>query len=327
VDALHPEGGALSYIHINLDGTLAKGLMIHGENCPQCLPATSYLGGPMRALPLYNFPAFEAACKDLRAKGWTVWSPAEHDLEGGFDPATTDMADFNLADALVWDFQKIMESSYLIVLPGWEKSTGTTWEATVAYATGKPVLQYPELTPVDLPDVVTNPVQVRTAEEAAVRVLKSREAAADTYAHMRGVDGPGAYERHPGDVGPHSDVPKVGDWTFPPTAEWRSVDPITGGEKGSKPERFDLIPADVMEELARHYGRGCLKYEDNNWRKGYAWSLSIAALERHLSKFKQRIDVDHDPEVGDFPHLVAVIWHACALLWFQKNQKGTDDRA
>ena len=81
------------------------------------------------------------------------------------------------------------------------------------------------------------------------------------------------------------------------------------------------------EELARHYGRGCQKYADRNWERGYKWSLSVAALERHLNLWKQGQDVDHDPEIGDFPHLVAVIWHACALLAFGKRGIGTDDRA
>ena len=45
----------------------------------------------------------------------------------------------------------IAESSCVIVLPGWEKSTGCHWEFTVVYPLGKPVFQYPELTPVELP--------------------------------------------------------------------------------------------------------------------------------------------------------------------------------
>jgi hypothetical protein len=278
----------------------------------------------MRALPLYNFPAFEAACKDLRAKGWTVWSPAEHDLEGGFDPATTDMADFNLADALVWDFQKIMESSYLIVLPGWEKSTGTMWEATVAYATGKPVLQYPELTPVDLPDVVTNPVQVRTAEEAAVRVLKSREAAADTYAHMRGVDGPGAWSRlsaleqmRQDSAAPREEYRKVLE------GEIRVVDAVTGGAKGQKDAQLSPLDPQALLRVAEVAGYGAKKYDRVNYLKGFAWHLSFDAMQRHLLGFWGGEDID--PESG-LPHLAHAAWHCLALLAFMEKGLGTDDR-
>ena len=63
--------------------------------------------------------------------------------------------------------------------------------------------------------------------------------------------------------------------------EIRMVDPVTGGEKGSKEARFDLIPGDTLEDIARHYGRGSLKYADWNWLKGYKWSLSFAAMMRH----------------------------------------------
>jgi hypothetical protein len=105
--------------------------------------------------------------------------------------------------------------------------------------------------------------------------------------------------------------------------ELRVIDPVTGGEKGSKLARFDLIPQDVLWMLAEHYGRGAQKYEDRNWERGYKWSLSYAALMRHLSAFWQGEDTD--AETGS-PHIIAAVWHAMALAAFQERAIGTDDR-
>lgn len=104
--------------------------------------------------------------------------------------------------------------------------------------------------------------------------------------------------------------------------EIRVVDPTTGGEKGSKIERFDLIPNEFERALATHYGVGARKYADRNWERGYKWSLSVAALRRHLAAW---IDgEDCDPETGS-NHLIAVAWHAIALFIFQIRRLGTDD--
>lgn len=105
-------------------------------------------------------------------------------------------------------------------------------------------------------------------------------------------------------------------------------DEKTGGKKGTKLARFDCIPQDVLWELAEHYGRGQEKYPDvepgqANWQRGYNWNLSYAALMRHLSSWLQGEDVDE--ETGS-NHLIAVIWHAMALRWFQIHGKGTDTR-
>jgi|SRR5665213_2072265 len=105
--------------------------------------------------------------------------------------------------------------------------------------------------------------------------------------------------------------------------ETRMTDP-SGGQKGAKLARFDLLPWDVLGELAEHYGKGALKYEDRNWQKGYAWSLNIAALGRHLAAFLSGEDTD--PETGS-SHIIAVAWHCFALRWFQLHDKGTDDRS
>lgn len=105
--------------------------------------------------------------------------------------------------------------------------------------------------------------------------------------------------------------------------EVRVVNETTGGEKGQKLERFDLVPAEAMADVARHYGIGARKYADNNWRRGYNWSLSLAALERHLNQFKAGDDIDD--ETGS-PHMAAVVFHALALLTFMDEHPELDDR-
>lgn len=106
--------------------------------------------------------------------------------------------------------------------------------------------------------------------------------------------------------------------------EVRVTNEVTGGQKGSKLARYDLIPVYPLHALAEHYGRGALKYEPNNWRKGYNWSLNIAALKRHLAAFESGEDIDE--ETGS-PHLAAVAWHVFALLEFGVTHPELDDRA
>lgn len=105
--------------------------------------------------------------------------------------------------------------------------------------------------------------------------------------------------------------------------EVRVTDPSTGGEKGAKPERFSLIPFDAMDEILRGYTYGADKYSPHNWRRGYKWSLSFDALMRHLTAWWE--GEDRDKESG-LNHLAHAAWHCIALLWFQLNDKGTDDR-
>ena len=109
---------------------------------------------------------------------------------------------------------------------------------------------------------------------------------------------------------------------FKGETEVRVKDPITGGEKGQKLERFDLIPNEFEKALATHYGIGSQKYEDRNWEKGYRWSLSVGALRRHLAAWLSGESVD--PETGS-NHLIAVAWHAIALFIFELRGLGTDD--
>lgn len=97
----------------------------------------------------------------------------------------------------------------------------------------------------------------------------------------------------------------------------------TGGEKGTKEERFDLLPWEAIAKVARHYGKGAEKYEAHNWRRGYEWSKSYAALMRHLTAFWSGEDIDE--ETGS-PHMAAVVFHALTLLTFMDEQRDFDDR-
>lgn len=95
----------------------------------------------------------------------------------------------------------------------------------------------------------------------------------------------------------------------------------TGGRKGQKLARFDLIPPRSMIALAEHFGRGAAKYEDRNWEKGYNWSLNFQALMRHMWLWWNGEDGDDGG-----PHLHAALWHACVLIEFAATHPELDDR-
>src|SRR5437867_12565425 len=101
-----------------------------------------------------------------------------------------------------------------------------------------------------------------------------------------------------------------------------ATDAITGGQKGTKLARFSLIPSEFLWALAEHYGVGARKYEDRNWEKGYKWSQSLDALQRHLHQWI--LGEKLDPETGSH-HLIAVAWHACAIFIYELRGLGTDD--
>lgn len=105
--------------------------------------------------------------------------------------------------------------------------------------------------------------------------------------------------------------------------EVRITDPVTGGQKGQKDARFGGMDAWAALELARVYGYGEGKYERFNYLKGYAWSLSIDALFRHLFAFLAGENAD--PESG-LLHTAHVAWHAQTLTAFALRGLGTDDR-
>ncbi len=105
--------------------------------------------------------------------------------------------------------------------------------------------------------------------------------------------------------------------------EVRHTDPVTGGQKGEKPCRMDLFPAPFMWEVGEVYGMGAKKYNDHNWAKGYKWSLSTAAMLRHLFMWLRGEKLDKE---SGLHHLAHVAWHCGTLFTFEENALGTDDR-
>lgn len=88
--------------------------------------------------------------------------------------------------------------------------------------------------------------------------------------------------------------------------------------------RMDLLPWDVLLELAEHYRKGTLKYGDRNWEKGLKWNEGTAAsLARHLAAWSCGEDID--PENGSH-HDLAILWNAASMVAYRIRGIGTDDR-
>jgi hypothetical protein len=104
-----------------------------------------YIAGPMTGIKYFNAPAFADAAFRLRLVGYDVFSPAENDINNGFElgkmtghEALTDHG-YSLREALKQDLAWICDNAEgIAVLPGWEKSKGVAAEIALATALGIP---------------------------------------------------------------------------------------------------------------------------------------------------------------------------------------------
>jgi hypothetical protein len=131
-----------------------------------------YLAGPMRGIPEYNFPAFEAACKRLREMGHDVWSPHERDLADGFNPKT-DKA-HSLKHYMKIDLPAVLDCDIVAVLPGWENSQGAKLEVHTANECGMVVFDAETLQPIDVAEsVALEAERLSTASETQTTGIHS----------------------------------------------------------------------------------------------------------------------------------------------------------
>ncbi len=97
-----------------------------------------YLAGPIRGLPLNNYPAFDSAAAALRAAGHVVANPVEHARAHGFGELNEAYEPEDFHALFRWDLESVMESEGVAFLPGWRKSRGSCAERTVAHYLGIP---------------------------------------------------------------------------------------------------------------------------------------------------------------------------------------------
>lgn len=114
----------------------------------------------MRRIPLFNFPAFDRAADDLRARGFHVISPADLDRAAGFDPKRlpkdwdwgTLPDGFELRHAAKRDLDALLSCEAIHLLPGWEGSKGANAELAVAHWIGLKVFDYEPVESAKCPD-------------------------------------------------------------------------------------------------------------------------------------------------------------------------------
>lgn len=88
--------------------------------------------------------------------------------------------------------------------------------------------------------------------------------------------------------------------------------------------RMDLIPPVALEEIAKVYTYGTKKYSDDNWWKAFKWRKdTFGCIQRHLNKWLR--GEQNDDESG-LLHLAHAAWNCIALMEFERNGIGHDDR-
>lgn len=101
-----------------------------------------YIAGPMSGYPEFNFPAFYAAEKRWKEKGYRVFNPANKEAERTLDPDAYRHGDaekasetgFSFREAYLWDVKKVIEADAIYMLNGWQFSPGACGEHAVAIA-------------------------------------------------------------------------------------------------------------------------------------------------------------------------------------------------
>lgn len=88
-------------------------------------------------------------------------------------------------------------------------------------------------------------------------------------------------------------------------------------------ERYDLLPAYGLDELARVMSYGAQKYADRNWEKGMPHCRIFAALMRHCWAWLR--GETHDKESG-LHHMAHAAFGCLALVEYYQTGAGEDDR-
>lgn len=97
-----------------------------------------------------------------------------------------------------------------------------------------------------------------------------------------------------------------------------------GARFSSGKNRFDLVPPWSMDQIAQVYTYGTRKYDDDNWWKGLRWKRDVlGCIFRHVWKWVR--GEKWDDESG-LHHLAHAAWNCIALMEYERNNVGIDDR-
>ncbi len=100
----------------------------------------TYIAGPMRGIPHYNFPAFFEMEGYLRAEGFDVFNPAQADYDAGLDTEKELPENFDMKEVCARDIAGLLTCDAIYMLPGWSDSKGATAERAVALWLGLEVM-------------------------------------------------------------------------------------------------------------------------------------------------------------------------------------------
>ena len=86
-----------------------------------------------------------------------------------------------------------------------------------------------------------------------------------------------------------------------------SPDRVAAMNRKSPPDRprYDLIPVEVLEGVARVFGHGAAKYEDNDWQRGINTSNHYRAVMGHMADWRMGKETDAESGYHHLDHALA----------------------
>lgn len=94
-----------------------------------------YIAGPMRGMPAYNYPAFDAAARRLRARKWLPNNPVviAREVADFYDMTTNPDI---MRTVIRRELRSVRDCDAIYLLRGWERSDGARRELQVALEYG-----------------------------------------------------------------------------------------------------------------------------------------------------------------------------------------------
>jgi hypothetical protein len=106
--------------------------------------------------------------------------------------------------------------------------------------------------------------------------------------------------------------------------EEKQMGQTTAGRFNENKIRYDLMPPWGVEQIAKVYTYGTIKYDDDNWWKGLKWKKDVlGCVFRHVWKWVRGEKVDDE---SGLHHLAHAAWNCITLMEYERCDIGTDDR-